>query len=130
MPDLNLTFSSRIAAVGESISSLSRTFTVGVREIPAAYQRQLRPGMVAYVRLPEKELPRALVVPAEAIQAQDEVNYVYLYRGGVARRQRVRVLSLRGGEVAVEGLQPGDTVITVGAALLSEGQRVSLTALE
>ncbi len=130
VPDLNLTFPSRIAAVGESISPLSRTFTVVVRDIPAASVRQLRPGMVAYVRLPERDLPRALVVPAEALQAQDEANYVYLYKGGVARRQRVRVLSLRGGEAAVEGLQPGDTVITVGAALLSEGQRVALTTLE
>ena len=130
VPDLNLSFSAPIAAVSENISPLSRTFTVTVREIPLAYRTQLRPNLIAYVRLPEKEIPQALVVPTEAVQFQDTVAYVYVAQRGIAHRRKVRVIATRGAEIAIEGVQPGDTVITTGASLLGEGQAVLLSSVE
>jgi RND family efflux transporter MFP subunit len=130
IPDLNLSFSSQVAAASENISPLSRTLTVIIRDIPPSYRSQLRPNLIAYVRLQEKELPQALVLPTEAIQFQDSVAFVYLYKGGVARKKRVHLVGTQGAEVAVAGLSAGDTVVTIGASLLSEGQPISLSSAE
>lgn len=129
VPDLNLAFASRIAAVSRNISPLSRTFTVTVRDIPAQTQALLRPNMTAYVRLPQNQIPAALVVPVDAVQFQDTTAFVYIARGERARRLRVTILGTEKGEVALAGpLQPGDTVITTGASLLTEGQLIQLVA--
>ncbi|MCX7606061.1 MAG: efflux RND transporter periplasmic adaptor subunit [Bacteroidia bacterium] len=130
IPDLASTFRSRIATISENISPLSRTFTIVIREIPTSYKNQLRPNLIAYVRIPEKQLPQALVVPTEAIQFQDSVAFVYVYRSGAAYRKQVKIAATRGGITAVTGVNAGDTVLTTGASLLSEGQRVLLSSVE
>ncbi|MDW8133587.1 MAG: efflux RND transporter periplasmic adaptor subunit [Bacteroidia bacterium] len=127
VPDLALSFEGRISTVSENINPLSRTFSIIVRDIPPAYSTQLRPNLIAYVRLPEKEIPQALVVPTDAIQFQDEGTFVYVSQGGVAHKRAVSVLGTQGIYSAVKGLNPGDTVITVGASLLTEGQHVLLS---
>lgn len=125
VPDLNLSFRSRLAVVSRNINPLSRTFTVVVREVPASVVSQLRPNLIAYIRLPQNRTPNALVVPIDAVQFQDTLAYVYVLRGDVARRVRVSVLATDRGEAAIAGpLQEGDKVITDGAALLTDGQPV------
>lgn len=129
IPDLDLRFSSRIHVMSQNINPLNRTFTVILRDLPASSSAQLHPNLVAYVRLPEKTLSDALIVPLEAVQFQDTSAHVYVVRGGLAHKKAIRLLGTQGGEAAISGLNPGDTVVTVGAALLSEGQPVLLRAL-
>jgi len=129
IPDAGLRFSSRVAVVSQNVNPLSRTVTAIIRDLPASSTSLLHPNLVAYVRLAEKTLPDALIVPLEAIQFQDTAAHVYVVRGGIARKKAVRLLGTQGGEAAVAGLSAGDTVVTVGAALLSEGQPVLLRNL-
>ncbi|RMF48593.1 MAG: efflux RND transporter periplasmic adaptor subunit [Bacteroidetes bacterium] len=124
IPDLGLSFLSRIATVTQNINPLNRTVTAIVREIPSAYQAQLHPNLIAYVRIAQTTFPQALVVPIEAVQFQDTAAYVYVVQGGLARRKAVQVVATQGGEVAVTGLSVGDTVVTVGASTLADGQPV------
>lgn len=129
IPDLDLRFSGRIAVVSQSVNPLNRTVTVIIRDLPASASAQLHPNLVAYVRLPEKNLAEALTVPLEAVQFQDTSAYVYVVKGGLARKKTVRLLGTQGAEAAIAGLRAGDTVVTVGAALLSEGQPLLLRTL-
>lgn len=127
IPDLNLSFRSRLATVSRNINPLSRTFTVTVREVPPQMGAVLRPNLVAYLRLPQNHKRNALVVPIDAVQFQDTVAYVYVVRGDIARRVRVSVLATDRGEAAIAGpVREGDSIVTAGAALLSDGQRVQL----
>lgn len=127
VPDANLSFRSRVAVVSRNINPLSRTFTVVVREVPSNATLQLRPNMVAYLRFPQNQSSTALVVPIDAIQFQDTAAYVYVARGDVARRVRIKVLATYGGEASIAGpVKAGDTVITTGASLITDGQRVQL----
>ncbi|MCS6790404.1 MAG: efflux RND transporter periplasmic adaptor subunit [Bacteroidia bacterium] len=128
IPDLNLRFTAPIASSTEGINSLSRTFSVVVRDIPPAYQNQLRPNMVAYLQLPRTQLKQALVVPVEAVQFQDTGAFVFQVRGNRATRVPVSILATQKGEVAISGgVRLGDTIITTGISFLSDGQRVRLT---
>ncbi|MCS7297064.1 MAG: efflux RND transporter periplasmic adaptor subunit [Bacteroidia bacterium] len=127
IPDLNVSFQSRLGVVATNINPLSRAFTVTVREIPAEVQRLLRPNLVAYLRLPQSEVTDALVVPIDAVEFQDTAAYVYVVRGDIARRLRVSVVGTERGEVALAGpIKAGDTLVTAGAALLSDGQPIQL----
>ncbi|GIV25179.1 MAG: MexH family multidrug efflux RND transporter periplasmic adaptor subunit [Bacteroidia bacterium] len=129
IPDLDLRFSGRIAVVSQSVNPLNRTVTVIIRDLPASASAQLHPNLVAYVRLPEKNLAEALTVPLEAVQFQDTSAYVYVVKGGLAKRKAVQVIATQGGETAVRGLSAGDTVVTVGASTLADGQPILLRNL-
>lgn len=128
LPDLGERFEAPIAVVGENINPVSRTFTVYIRALPGRLLGRLRPGMVAFLTLPEASYPNAFRVPVEAVQSQDTAAFVFLYRQGRARRTPVRLLAIQRDEAAVEGLNPGDTVIVLGAALLRDGQAVTISS--
>ncbi|MCX8112407.1 MAG: efflux RND transporter periplasmic adaptor subunit [Bacteroidia bacterium] len=127
IPDLNLSFRSRLSAVSKNINPLSRTLTAIVREIPPQAATLLRPNLIAYLRLPQSRSYNALVVPIDAIQFQDTIAYVFVVKGHIAKRTRVKVLATDSGEAAISGgVKEGDTIATTGAALLNEGQPVQL----
>ncbi len=127
LPDLGPTFTAPISTLSQVINPLSRTFTLTIRQIPPVILRQLRPGLVAFVSLPEMEFKGSYVIPIEAVQFQDTSAYVFLFQGGRAIRRAVRLLATEDSDAAVEGLRAGDSIIVLGAAMLSEGQAVYLS---
>jgi multidrug efflux system membrane fusion protein len=71
---------------------------------------------------------RVLTVPEEAlvVAAGEGDAAVYAAQGGIARRRQVTLGGRSGGRVEVlTGLSPGDRVVVGGAALLSDGARVT-----
>ncbi len=127
LPDIGERFEAPIAVISENINPVSRTFTIYIRALPTRLLSRLRPGMTAFVALPEASYPDAFRLPIEAIQTQDTTSFVYLYKKGQARKKNIRLLGIQQGEAAIEGLSPGDTVIVLGAAFLRDGQAVAIT---
>jgi len=81
------------------------------------------PGEGVELRVELDPRPQALTVPEEALV---EGSAVYVDEGGTARRRTVTTGSRSGGRVEVlAGLSPGDKVVVGGAALLSDGARVT-----
>lgn len=67
-----------------------------------------------------------VVVPSTAVQVSQSGNFVFTVRDGVAKVQNVRVERQVGRETIIaSGLSGGETVITDGQLLLSDGTRVS-----
>ena len=67
-----------------------------------------------------------VVVPSTAVQISQSGNFVFTVRDGVAKVQRVTVDRQIGQETVVaSGLEGGETVVTDGQLLLSEGTRVN-----
>lgn len=67
-----------------------------------------------------------VVVPSTAVQISQSGNFVFIVKDGVARVQRVTVDRQVGSETVIaSGLDGGETVVTDGQLLLSDGTRVN-----
>lgn len=89
--------------------------------------RRLRPGMLMTVGI--ETAPRmALAVPELSVVGEGDTRYVYVVDGaGVARRKPVRTGIRQAGNIEiVEGLAPGERVVTEGVVKLAEGMQVRL----
>jgi len=81
------------------------------------------PGEGIELRVELDPRPQALTVPEEALV---ENSAVYVSEGSVARRRTVTTGGRSGGRVEVlTGLSPGDKVVVGGAALLTDGAKVT-----
>ncbi|HZP68935.1 MAG TPA: efflux RND transporter periplasmic adaptor subunit [Pseudolabrys sp.] len=67
-----------------------------------------------------------VVVPSTAVQVSQSGNFVFTVRDGVAKVQRVTIDRQIGQETVIaSGLEGGETVVTDGQLLLSDGTRVN-----
>jgi membrane fusion protein (multidrug efflux system) len=106
----------RVDANGRSLELRARLANSGGR---------LKPGMFVRVRAVVGERPSAILVPEEAIVPAGEEFYVFKVVDGVARRIKVALGVRRDAKVEiVEGLAPGDLVVTLGMRLFRDGQPV------
>jgi membrane fusion protein (multidrug efflux system) len=89
---------------------------------------RLRPGVFARVRLIVERRGNVMLIPETAlVPAPGQAQYVFQVREGVARQVGVRTGIRRAAEVEiVEGLAPGDTVVTAGQFKLREGDPVAV----
>ncbi len=68
----------------------------------------------------------AVTVPSNAVQVSQTGSYVFVVQDGAAKVQHVTVARLAGSEsIIAEGLKGGETVVTEGQLLLSNGTRVN-----
>ena len=92
---------------------------------------ELRPGMVATVRVLVGENPNALPIRDDAVIRRDEKNYVFRVRSSRAALTEVALGAGSGEYVDVtRGLTEGDTVAVRGQLRLSDNARVRIRATE
>ena len=87
----------------------------------------LQLGMTAYVHLPEVQGGTTFTLPLTAIVEKPDGAFVWLVApaGSTVALQPVKVLTVRGSAALVSaGLKDGEVVVTAGANLLHEGQKV------
>ena len=119
-----------VRVVTSTINPTSRTFTTELR-LNNAKTGQLRPNMVANVRIQNYDRQNATVLPVDLVQKDEQNSYVLVVasEGGkqVAKKRIIQVGNTYNGKVEVtSGLQNGDQVISAGYQNLNEGQAVSL----
>jgi multidrug efflux system membrane fusion protein len=101
------------------------TGTVPVRATMPNADEILWPGTLVTVRLNFRE-EEAVTVPSTAIQVGQEGPYLFVIKDNVASVQKVKVARAFEAETVLEsGLQGGETVVTEGQLLLSNGSKVS-----
>ncbi|HZH08459.1 MAG TPA: efflux RND transporter periplasmic adaptor subunit, partial [Lautropia sp.] len=112
-------FSAVVQAIDPLVDANGRS--IGIRGCIDNRQLQLRPGMFARVTTVFSERPQARLIPEEALVPQGGRQFVIRLVDGpdqdTRMAQRIEVkLGLRSpGKVEiVEGLQPGDVVVTAG----------------
>jgi membrane fusion protein (multidrug efflux system) len=114
-----------IEAINPRIDANGRSLEL--RAVLENSRGQLRPGMFVRVRVITGERTNALLVPEEAIVPQGEEFYVYKVVDGQARRILVKIGVRRDARVEiVQGLAPGDQVVTAGMRLSRDGQPVRI----
>lgn len=122
-------FTGTISEIGTAAAEGSRLFRV-VLKIDNAHGR-LRSGMTASVRLGAARSPHApgLLVPLSALVATSRSgggSAVFVVDQRVARERLVRTADIAGSSIVVlEGLAPGERVVTLGAGQLFDGADVA-----
>ncbi|WP_201984487.1 efflux RND transporter periplasmic adaptor subunit [Hymenobacter rubidus] len=119
-----------VRVVSRSINATSRTFTVELR-LKGAKAADLRPNMVATVRIQNYAAAAATVIPVDLVQHDEENSYVYVVgqEGGkaVAKKRIIKTGNTYNGKVEVtSGLTAEDKVISAGYQNLNEGQKVAV----
>jgi len=131
IPDLgNQELPATVRVVSRSINATSRTFTVELR-LKNSKAADLRPNMVATVRIQNYNAASATVIPVDIVQHDELNSYVYVVaqEGGkaVAKKRIIKTGNTYNGKVEVtSGLTAADQVISGGYQNLNEGQKVAV----
>ena len=121
-------FDGKIHSIDSRVDPVTRSILV--RALLPNPALLLKPGMLMQVTL-RKDLRQALVIPEGALMPQGRDQFVLLAvptdTGHKAEKRQIRIGSRRPGEVeVVEGLKPGDLVITHGNMRARPGSAVQI----
>jgi membrane fusion protein (multidrug efflux system) len=118
-------FFGEVTTIDTRVDPVSRTITV--RALLPNEDGHLRPGMFLTVTLLKEDV-MALLVPEQALVPERSKQYVFLVEtDGTVQRREVETGRRRPGEVEIlEGLRPGDRVITEGTQKVRPGQQVQI----
>lgn len=126
IPAANKTFKTTITRISQFLNASSVGFKAECK-IPSA--DGLKPNMSALVKILNHSNAQAIVVPVNVIQSDEKGKYVYLMAEAdgkkTAKRTTVSIGKLYGDQVEIlQGLKPGDLLVTKGYQDLYEGQVV------
>ncbi|AKQ47760.1 RND transporter [Rufibacter radiotolerans] len=130
-PDLNQEIMTTVRVVGSNIDPSNRSFTVELGVKPSEQGKvNLRPNMVAVVRIQDYVKENALTLPLDIVQKDEQGNFIYVVeqKGNqrIAVKRNITTGTSYNGQVEVlTGLQANDQVIKTGAQNLTEGQPVN-----
>ena len=128
-PSLDESISKQIDVVSKAINASNRTF--GVEVFIQNGSSQIRPNMMAQVRINDITLMDQIVVPANTVQQANSISFVYVARetdnGWVAENREVTTgFNYNNDLVINSGLQPGDLLITAGYTSISDGSAITI----
>ncbi|GAQ16853.1 multidrug transporter MdtA [Oceanobacillus picturae] len=94
-------------------------------------EKDLLPGVIASMKIPEETINDAIIVPTEAVNEENEESFIFLVKDNKAERVVVTVLETQSENTAIEGdVSEGDQVIVSGHIGLTDGDQVSVTGGE
>lgn len=111
-------FPAALALVGDVVDPVTRT--VKVRAWVTNEEHKLKPEMFARLNIHVGDATLFLAVPKEAVLEADGSHFVYVVQadGRYVKRQ-VKISSSSGDQVRVlDGLRPGERIVTKGAVLI------------
>lgn len=125
-------FSGSISSIDSRVDPVTRSILV--RALLDNPDGLLKPGLLMTVEL-LKNRREAVMIPEQALIPSGTENFVLLVdessSPAVARQQNVVIGTRRVGEVEIiEGLQPGDKVITHGTFKVRPGQEIIVRGME
>jgi membrane fusion protein (multidrug efflux system) len=122
-------FSGRIDRISPVVDPATGTVkvTVEVRD----RTRSLKPGMFARVNIVHDVHTDAMLVPKDAVIAEDRESCVFVVRDSTAYRQTVETGYVNSSHIEVlSGVDEGDTVVTIGKGGLRDSTKVELVSGE
>jgi RND family efflux transporter MFP subunit len=120
----------RVTSISPSADPQNRIFAVEVTV--SNRDRHLRPGMIATITLGEVphssiSIPLNAIVPFPAEPEHFAVMVAQEHAGKlVANLRKVQLGATHDNSVAVDGVQPGERIVSVGAQLLKDGDPIQV----
>ena len=122
-------FKAKVYAVESKVTLDTRS--LNVRATFPNEKKTILPGRLLTIEIVTKAIEDALTVPSEAIIPEMGRNIVYVYKNKEARATEIITGQRTESFVQVlEGLSPGDTVITTGVMQLRTGMSVTIDNLK
>lgn len=123
-PDLGDTLATEISYAGKVIDELNRTFSVLV---DLKNGEKYAPNMITIMRIIDYSNPEAITVPVKLINKSAEGDFIFVEENKAARKKKIRLgQTYNGLAEVVEGLKPGDHVISAGYMDLNEGEALNI----
>ncbi len=126
-PDINKEIISEVSFVSKYINPVNRTFLIetGIK----SDSPDLKANMIAIIRINDYHSDSSIQVPMNIIQTDTDGSYVYVIRPkdsySAAYKQPVQIgSSYNGVAEIVQGLNPGDKVVSIGYQELVDGEYV------
>lgn len=119
----------KIYAVEPKINAATRTILV--RGIYSNAGNKIIPGSFLEVKLELQKISNAVMIPSYALISDIKDNMVFVYRGGKAIQQSVETgIRTEDNVQIINGVTPGDTLITSGILQLKNNVKVKISSLE
>ena len=121
------TFEGQILRISPTVNPDTGTFevTVSVKD----ESRRLKPGMFGRVGIVYDTRESALMIPKNAVLDEDGISSVYVINNKLAYRRNIRTGYANGDNIEVlEGLNPADTVVTIGQSSLQDSSLVEVVS--
>ena len=113
--------------VDNTVDDSASTRTIRLRATFSNKDRRLWPGQYVNVVLALTQEPNSLVVPSQAIQTGQNNQFVYVVKSdGTVEAKPITIRRTINNETVVEGVQPGEMVVTDGQIRLVPGARVEI----
>lgn len=123
------TFVGEVYAVEPRIDAQTRTLRL--RAMSDNSERMLVPGAFANIELILETEDQALMVPSISVIPELNRQKVYVFRDGRVYNQVVQTgIRTSNAVQVVNGLAPGDTVLTTGLLQVREGMQVNVTEIQ
>jgi membrane fusion protein (multidrug efflux system) len=118
-------FGGQVVRVGEVIDPRTRRLPVEI-ELDD-HDGRLRPGLVARFSVQTGEPRTVIQVPLDGIFERFGNQHVYVVEDGVAHRRAIVLGPVRTGHAeVVEGLRPGEVVVSKGVTRVVDGSKVRI----
>jgi RND family efflux transporter MFP subunit len=122
-------FTGEISYVGGSVNPGNRTFPVEIELNNPG--RNIKPSMIANVRMVRERLEDVIIVPRHVVQRTQNGYQLYLAKENdgrlVAVARAVEIGPARRNEIVIQsGLLPGELLITLGYQQLDEGSPIRI----
>ena len=125
---MKIKYYAKVYAVESKVTLETRSLKV--RALYPNTDEAILPGRYLSVDITRQEITDALAVPSEAIIPEMGRTIVYLYKNGNANATEIITgLRTESHTHALEGLLPGDTVLTTGVMQLRTGMKVTIDNL-
>ena len=129
MSNADKQYDATVIATEQGINVNSRNLKV--RAIVNSNGRELVSGAFANVTLRLSENKNALMIPTETIIPEEENKKIIVARGGKAHFVTVQTGIRKASNIEIiNGVQPGDTIITSGLLFLKEGAKLSYSTIK
>lgn len=117
-------FEGQIAAISPLGSDVGRLFNVRVSFSGAL--DGIRPGMYAKGTIQIRTIPNTVVLPFNAVQKRGLEDIVFVVDGDKAKAVKVKTGIRQQDLIQIEGLTPGQQVVTQGQESLIDGAKVQI----
>jgi RND family efflux transporter MFP subunit len=126
-PDLGKEIETKLDFTSHYIDPVNRTFKVECRV--SSKEVELRANMVAYIKIKDYSNKNAFCLPINYVQSNQSGKFVYVAKPNgnewIAERRNIKTgMDYNGNIEVLEGITPGENIITSGFQNLNGGEKV------